>query len=65
MEEKEESFIESFLYKGKTIKQWEDEAKSIQGVDDSGKPLWYESLANMTDCRTLARLVYETKNKKI
>jgi len=55
-------YIETYVYSGKTINEWDKESKELSRLDDSGKPLYYTSLTNMMDGIILARLMLnETK----
>jgi hypothetical protein len=50
--------IMSFKFKGKTILEWEIEANSSIGCDESGNPFWYEPHTNMLDAFTLAKVLF-------
>jgi len=58
-----EEFISQYEYRGKTIKEWELEAKNAKGLDENGNPNWWEPQANATYGLAFARLFYENQNK--
>ena len=50
-------------YKGKTIVEWDLEARESNGLDEKGNPAWYESHSNTLDGYLLAQLLYLTNEQ--
>ena len=58
-----EEYISQYTYLGKTIKEWEQDAKNTNGLDKDGNPSWWESQANATYGMAFAELFYEKPKK--
>ena len=59
----QEEYTSQYTYLGKTIKEWEQDAKNTNGLDEDGNPSWWEPQANATYGMTFAELFYENQNK--
>jgi hypothetical protein len=58
-----EEYISQYKYLGKTVKEWEEEAKTVDGLDEDGNPSWWGPQANATYGRVFAIISYENQNK--
>ena len=58
-----EEYILQYKYLGKTIKEWEEEVKTADGLDEDGNPSWWGAQANATYGRVYAIVSYENQNK--
>ncbi len=59
----EEEYISQFIYQGKTVKEWEQEAKNTAGLDEDGNPKWWKPQTRAIDGTVLAKIFYENQNK--
>jgi hypothetical protein len=55
--------ILSFKFKGKTVLEWEIEANTASGYNESGNPSWYEPHTNMLDAFTAAKILFLTEEQ--
>lgn len=49
---------------GKTIKEWEQEAKDVTGINEEGNPAWWEPQANATYGMATATMLYDLYEDK-
>ena len=51
--------MEEYKFKGKTIAEWEEEVKNAEGLDEKGKPKWWEAQAELENAVTYVKLMEE------
>ncbi len=59
----EEEYISQFIYQGRTVKEWEEEAKKVKGLNEEGNPKWWKSQTMAIDGTALAKVYYKIQNK--
>lgn len=56
-------FMEEYKHEGKTIEEWENELEHCNGLNENGKPLWYDLMAKITDATAFAEISYDYRTQ--
>jgi len=49
--------MEDFKFKGKTIKEWENELETVEGLNENNEPNWWKVQSNLIDATILKKLL--------